>query len=337
MGEKLSAEAYEELVEHTADILMVVDESGTIQYESPSVQRITGYAPEERAGGNAFEHVHPDDQEKVRETFATALESSEDKVIGTEFRFRHKDGSWVWLESRGGDRTLTAVDGFVVSLRDISQRKEYEQQLEQERDRLDRFAGVVSHDLRNPLNVIEGHLELAQEECNSEHLESIEAALDRVDALIENLLTLTREGDSEPQLDAVALRGVIRECWQNLRTGEASLNIETENRIVADENQLIQVFENLFRNAIKHGGEDVTITLGEMDDGFYVADDGSGIPEDVRSSSLEYGFSSESDGTGFGLSIVREIVASHGWNLNVTNGSEGGARFEISGVESASD
>ncbi len=76
------------------------------------------------------------------------------------------------------------------------------------------------------------------------------------------------------------------------------------------------------RNAVEHGGEDVTVTVGELDDGFYVEDDGPGIPENARDNVFDVGYSTTEDGTGFGLSIVKQVADAHGWTIRVTDGSE---------------
>ena len=128
---ELSKEQYQELVKHLADGVLIVDESGEILYESPSVQRITGYSPEDRVGGQVFEHVHPDDQQKIRATFSEILESEEDRVVTAEFRYQHKDGSWIWLKTRGSNQTASAIDGYVVSVSEITEIKEREKRLEQ--------------------------------------------------------------------------------------------------------------------------------------------------------------------------------------------------------------
>lgn len=333
MNEELSPQAYEELLGHTVDVLTVLDDDGTIQYESLSITHVLGYDPAELVGKNVFEFIHPDDQQKAVETFRNVVDADEAYTSGgVELRFKHNDGSWVWLESRGSNQTATAIGGYVITSREISARREAEQQLQRERDRLERFAGVVSHDLRNPLNVIEGRVELAQEDCDSEHLDAIERTVDRMNNLIEDLLTVAREGNADPVVDAVSLRNIADASWQTVETEDAELRIQTDRIILADEHRLQQLFENLFRNSIDHGGEDVTITVGEVDDGFYVADDGQGLPDEPRESLLNYGFSTKSDGTGFGLSIVTEIAENHGWQLNIADAEGGGARFEIRNV-----
>ena len=120
-----------------------------------------------------------------------------------------------------------------------------------------------------------------------------------------------------------------------VETGTAELRLAEDLTFTADETRLQRLFENLFRNALDHGGPDVTVTVGVLPDrsGFYVSDDGPGIPEDERESVLEPGYTTHEEGTGFGLAIVSEVVTAHGWEIQVTESDAGGARFEIRGVE----
>lgn len=333
MSGQVSPTATEELLSHSVDVMTVLDESGVIQYESPSIHRMLGYEPTDLVGENVFEYIHPDDRQAALETFSELIESSAGNRTGrVELRFRHDDGGWVWVESRGVNERGSEIGGYVVTTRDITERKEYERELEQERDRLERFASLVSHDLRNPLNVAQGQLGFAREECESEHLAAVERAHDRIEALIDDLLTITYEGAVEPQVDAVDLRSMGEACWQNVETKAATLAIETDQRFLADESQCQRLLENLMRNAIEHGGDAVTVTIGGLEDGFYVEDDGRGLPHDTPEALLEDGFSTKEDGTGLGLSIVREIVETHEWHLMIQEGDDGGARFEIRGV-----
>lgn len=218
------------------------------------------------------------------------------------------------------------VIGTIAFYIDISEQKD----LKRRNERLDEFASVVSHDLRNPLNVAAGRLELARVECDSEHFAAIDTAHDRMQTLIDDLLTLARQ-DEATDVEPVSLPTVTEDCWQTVATIDATLAVETERTIRADRSRLQQLFENLFRNAIEHGGADVTVTVGELSEtnGFYVEDDGPGIPVEDRKQVFEAGYSTNDEGTGFGLRIVREIVEAHGWNIRITDGPDGGARFEI--------
>lgn len=208
-----------------------------------------------------------------------------------------------------------------------------EQALRRQNERLAEFASIVSHDLRNPLNVAQGRLELAQGECDSEHFDHMSRALKRMNTLIDDLLTLAREGNQVGELEAVHLGDLTENCWQNVATAEATLITEIDRQIPADRSRFQQLLENLLRNAIEHGGENVTITVGELEDGFYVEDNGSGIREAERDDIFRAGYSTSENGTGFGLSIVKQVSHAHGWDVRVTDGAEGGARFEITGVE----
>lgn len=159
-----------------------------------------------------------------------------------------------------------------------------------------------------------------------------------MNTLIEDLLTLARQGKAVTETEAVDLTAVVEECWETVATGKASLSIEGNCRtIVANKSRLKQLLENLIRNAVEHGGSDVTVTVGGLRDGFYVEDDGPGIPEDGIESVFEAGYSTNAEGTGFGLSIVQRIVEAHEWNIRATRGAEGGARFEITDVAFANE
>ena len=102
---------------------------------------------------------------------------------------------------------------------------------------------------------------------------------------------------------------------------------------MADEDRLLQVFENLFRNSVDHGSEDVTVRVGPLRNGFYVEDDGPGIPKADRERVFNHGYTSREDGTGYGLSVVRSVIGAHGWDIAVADSDAGGARFEIRGIE----
>jgi len=206
-------------------------------------------------------------------------------------------------------------------------------ELERQNDRLEEFAGVVSHDLRNPLEVARGRTELAREECDSEHLAAVERAHHRMTALIDDLLTLAREGDPVTDAEPVDLGQIVGSCWRTVDTKEATLRAEVEGMIVADEGRLRQLLENLMRNAVEHGGEEVTVTVGGLSDGFYVADDGPGIDPDRREEVFDAGYSTSRSGTGFGLRIVEQVADAHGWSVRAAESETGGARFDITGVE----
>jgi signal transduction histidine kinase/DNA-binding response OmpR family regulator len=229
--------------------------------------------------------------------------------------------------------------GWVVMLHDITALHEREQELERENERLDRFVGVVSHDLRNPLNVATGRLELIRDTYEDEHVRAADRALERMRRLIDDLLVLAGQGESVEADDTapVPIGEAAQAAWQHVDTAQAQLRVESTRVVVAEERRLQQLFENLIRNAVEHGGEAVTVTVGNQADSFYVEDDGAGLSDADLDQLFESGYTTAPEGTGFGLSIVQEIVDAHGWTVEAAEGTAGGARFEITGVDWAEE
>ncbi|NHN58677.1 MULTISPECIES: HAMP domain-containing sensor histidine kinase [Halorussus] len=266
-------------------------------------------------------------------------------------------------------------------------------ELAEQRNRLDEFASIVSHDLRNPMNVAQGHLELARKSGEERHFQAVEDAHDRMERLVDEVLALSRRGDTVDDPTPVDLGSVAEEAWATVETPAMDLRIETDRSVVSDGRRLRALFENLFRNSVEHGSTDNrpsaddavehgstsprsqahedavehgftgnqssvddavehgstsprsqarqdaaeygggTVVVGAFDAGFFVADDGPGIPPEDRERVFEGGYSTRPDGTGFGLPIVRRIAEAHDWEIRVTESAEGGARFEFAGVD----
>lgn len=250
-------------------------------------------------------------------------------------------------------RVLAAnMEAALAAVERDKQLRDREQELSTQNDRLEQFATVVSHDLRNPLNVAIGRLGALKEECDDDNITAIEQALERMQALIDDLLLLARTGDSITEMETIALGTAVEDCWEVVDTGDAALVVDTDRKIQADATRLKQLLENLIRNAIEHSATDeqmqsggasdydgpgVTITMSAIPGGFTVSDDGPGIPEADRETVFESGYSTTTDGTGFGLSIVSQIAAAHGWTVTLTESDTGGACFEFTGVDVVSE
>lgn len=231
------------------------------------------------------------------------------------------------------DEDVEMAELLLAYTESVVSRIRFEEELEHKNEHLDQFAEIVSHDLRNPLNVATGRLELARADGDSDHFDAIARAHERMDVLIDDLLSLARAGESIRKTKPVELADLVQGCWRTVDTGLASLTTTTETTVLADESRLRQLLENLVRNAVEHGGDDVAVTIGDLDDGFFIEDDGPGIPEADRGKIFEAGYSSSPTGTGFGLNIVKQVANAHGWEIEVGEGAEGGARFEITGVQ----
>ncbi|WP_313692543.1 hybrid sensor histidine kinase/response regulator [Halorarum halobium] len=226
--------------------------------------------------------------------------------------------------------------GHVVSALNRVRREE---QLRQQNDLLDEFASMVSHDLKNGLMVADGRLELASDTADGgteTQVEEARNALSRLEATVEDMLEYARQGKPVTDTEFVSLGPHVADSWQVVAEDDAGLTGETDLRFEADPDRLRQLFENLFRNAVEHAGPAVQVTVGTLPDesGFFVADDGPGIDEDEPELVFTRGYTNSATGTGYGLSIVREIADAHGWTVSVTESEAGGVRFEISGVVS---
>jgi len=275
---------------------------------------------------------HPRDRATIEEAFERLRTAGEGYDLELQILTNTDKQRWVrtlgtpWYDDDG---TLIGARG---AFQDITERKERERELQRTNTRLEEFASVVSHDLRNPLTVAQVALELGRESGSAEDFDRIEAAHKRMNALIDDLLTLARKGQQVEAIRPVTLDALIESVWETIPTDDATIDIGLDDYCVeGDEARLRQLVENLLSNAVRHGGDNVTIRVGLLDDdqGFYIADDGTGIPSEVREHIFDQGYSTADEGSGFGLAIVRGIAEAHDWTVEATESTDGGARFEV--------
>jgi PAS domain S-box-containing protein len=253
-------------------------------------------------------------------------------------------------------RAYQTSKGVAVYLQDTTARVEREQELERRAKRLREFVSIVSHDLRNPLSVASGYVDVlaADGDHDIETVEVVRQSLERAEAIIAQTLRFAEEGEVDEAVP-VELESVAETAWEGVATTGATLEVESSVRLRADPKALARVLENLFRNAVEHGattrrrgdGADtdvghgtptVSVVVGAIPAadttvGFYVEDDGPGIPPHRRETVFETAYSTSDTGTGFGLAIVEQIVAAHGWSVSAVEGTTGGARFEFTGID----
>lgn len=324
------------LASATDDVLWIFSADWReLHFINSAYEAVFGRPTEEiRSDPRSFlDRVHPEDVDRVTEAMARV---SDGETVRIEYRVNRSEELEAWVESRCipviDDRgEVDFISGFS---RDVTDRKYYEKSLVEKNERLERFASTVAHDLRNPLNVADGNLDLAREEHDSRYLETSARALARMDDLIDELLTLAKRGSTIDDRAPVEFESLVRSSSENLLLSEATLEIDDSMTVRCDPGRTVEALENLLRNSVDHAGESVTITAGVLEDesGFYVEDDGPGIPPADREAVFERGHTTSDHGSGFGLAIVSQIVAAHGWEIDVTEGSDGGARFEVTGV-----
>jgi PAS domain S-box-containing protein len=331
---------YETVAEAVNDLVYAVDEDGYFQFVNESQEAMTGYSREELLGEHVSVLMEEDSRAKARERIET-LRESETRSVTFERTAVTADGEEIYCEDHMA--LLPAEDGEFRGtagiVRDITDHKERQRQFRKKNDRLEQFASIVSHDLRNPLDVVKGRLSHLQYELDSEHVDVAMESARRMEVLISELLALTRGDELVSDVDTVALVDLATTSWTHVETADARLNVEGDLVIRADASRTQELLGNLFRNALDHGpsdpGNELTITVGGLPDerGFFVADDGRGIPADEREKVFSAGFTSSGTGTGFGLAIVEGIVDAHGWEVAATESAAGGARFEFTGVD----
>ncbi len=336
---------YRRLLDVSPAPIVIYDADGVIRYANEAAADLVAVdEPADIVGRPTSDFVHPDEHEASHEGLKRVLgnrepvEAVERRIVTDDDETRHAILSSV---------PITYDDGPAgqVLLSDVTPLKERERALERQNDRLEQFAGIVSHDLRNPLTVLETSLDLARETGDSEHFDRAERAVDRMSTLVEDLLTMAQYGRAPDSVESVPIDQAAREAWQTVDTGDAALSIETDETVTAESNRLRELLENLFRNAVEHGsttpssdaredtadlgGRELTVRVCDTDGGFAVADDGSGIPPADRDRVFERGYSTTEGGTGYGLAIVADLAEAHGWDVSVTESESGGARFAI--------
>jgi len=221
---------------------------------------------------------------------------------------------------------------------EITEQEEQRQRLEQQNERLDELASAVAHDLQTPIETARGRAELAIETDDTEQMERALDALERADELREDLVDVLRTREIVSETEPVDIQQTGQAAWETVSTPDAaSVQLREVGSVKADPDALRRLFENLFSNAIEHGTGEITVRIGKVDGGFFVEDNGPGIPEDERDAVFTPGYSTKGGGSGIGLASVRQIVMAHDWKISVTEGSEGGARFEITDVEFAAE
>lgn len=333
-------EKYRALFDLAPDPIFIIDLESTeiieVNNEAANLLGTTVSALE----GTSISSIHPDDEsESYRALMKKTVKEGEIQATqlhsGNQLCIETADGRSVPVELHAKAFELNGSDCIMTIAQDISERLSRKRELERQNDHLANLVHIMSHDIRNPLNVALGNLEMVAKEFQSDRLDRVHTALHRIEDLIEDTLTLARQSEPVVSKESIQLSDHLDECWEMVETNEAILEINVPDSVTVDgdPSRLHQVFENLFRNSIEHSEGPVTIRVGTIPSGIFIEDDGPGISEDELDEVFDSGYSGSDQGTGFGLAIVEEIIEAHGWSIEITSGSTGGARFEITGME----
>jgi two-component system, cell cycle sensor histidine kinase and response regulator CckA len=351
-------ERFRTLIENALDVITVLDREGNFTYNSPSIERVLGYSPDELKSVNAFSIVHPDDLTTAHESFAAALKEP-NASITAEVRVKHKDGSWRILELRGkGLMPGGSVEGVVINSRDVTEKRQTEAQLlrAQRMECLGILAGGIAHDLNNILAPVLMGTELLKMTVSQPDalriLDTIQASSLRGSDLVKHVLSFARGIKGEPAM--LDVRPLVQEIVKLLRDTlpkniqfQVKLPADLEN-VVCNPTELHQVIMNLCvnaRDAMPEGGllqiKGVNIPAklqkgnASADARNYVRltirDSGTGIPAEVLPHIFEPFFTTkeEGKGTGLGLSTVLSIVKRNEGSIDVESTTGEGTTFHV--------
>jgi two-component system cell cycle sensor histidine kinase/response regulator CckA len=355
-----TSERFRLLLENSVDVIVEATRAGEILYVSCNVRNVLGHTVGELLHANIFDHVHPDDQANVRALFALP----EGRGI---CRYRHKNGSWRWIEGAGREFLSAEAElRSVLIVRDITERKEAElvrRHLEEELHRSSKLsafgllAGGIAHDFNNMLTVISVHLGMAQMETREPavraSLAQAEQAVGQANQLARQILQFSRQQDTAHQL--VRLPALVSDVLQLLRpTWPADLEIVTDlppdaGWIMASPVQLHQVLTNLLVNAAQAmragpGRLETRVNLVTVDEAYAdpqlalargryvqltVSDTGHGMDAVTQQRIFDPFFTTKSHGTGLGLAVVQRIVKEHDACIRVASEPGRGTTFRL--------
>ena len=328
---------FEALIEHSNDLITVVKPDGTIRYQSATSDTVLGYTPDDLRDERYVDFVHPKDEEDVRESLAQMADSSSDVVRRLEYRFRRFDGSWAWLEGALSYRPEKPITGFVVNARDITPRKESQQQ-----------AAVLNrtlrHNLRNGLNVILGHAERLSNADNPDVASSAKTILSRAWSL-HDATTYTGDlsdilGSSRVAQKRFDLTALVEETIVDLADSypEATFDVDLpDDQPVVAAPKLRVAIDHVLRNAVEHNDADtprIEVTVrppgGESSEVYLtVADNGPGIPAEQREVLLEGEETPLEHGSGIGLWLVNWIITRSGGRITFDENDPRGSQVTL--------
>lgn len=322
----------EAIFDSSFGLIGVVDPEGKILRVNKSVEDVFGVDNKEITGKHYREIDNIIESKTLNQVHDKFVKSSYFQELLKKDIFRHEvsiekpDGRTAILDvslkpvkNENGEITSVIAEG-----RDITSLKSSERQLKDQNKRLERFSRILSHDLRNPLNVASGYLDLAEETGNQKDFEKAKNAIKRMDEIIEELLTLSGK-PSEFEKEQLNLKDVFREAYSFV-DANPDYTVEQDMELVGGKSGIVRMFENMIVNSVDHN-EDVEIEVGSIENGFYYKDDGK-ITEDIDKVT-EYGYTSSENGNGVGLSVIHRVAEINDWNLNIVKSDDGALKFEF--------
>ena len=351
-----SEQRFKSLVANISDVITLLDIQGKILYQSASIKNVLGFDEQELVGKSVWDFVHPEDLEHVADIFKESVRVEGYSVL-IEFRFKSKQGRYIQMEAQGNNQLSNpAIKGVVVNSRDITERKMAEEelrtknvQLEKTNEEIDRFVYSTSHDLRAPLLSVFGLIEMCEDFYpENEDLHALygmmKSSIQRSDAIIKSIIDYSRNSRLEVAPEALNLREMAEGFIENIKFMEQAKGIlfivegEAECDFYSDKSRVFTIINNLLTNAVKYqrleNSEKRVNFLFDVNEELAtirVKDNGEGIPNEKFDHifNMFYRLSNQSEGSGLGLYICKEMVQRLGGTIQVESKVNEGTIFSI--------
>ncbi|AGB01604.1 PAS domain S-box protein [Methanoregula formicica] len=333
-----SEEKFRTLVEHSLDGILIVDMTGRILFANQAMAAMVasdsdlGYDSHE-GGRNVLDFIAPEARDAVVQDFRNVKEGLDRYPV--QYPAFTTTGKRIWIEGIGRKILYRTVPAVLVSIRDITARKQMEETLLRTNKQLSLLSGITRHDVLNKIAIIQGHLALAQRQGATPDYPALIEKIAPLITIIRQQVEFTRVyqnlGTKEPE-------------WQSEKKFLASASVPKSVRLKSDlgdleiysDMMLEKVFHNLVDNSLRHGERVTEIRLASHpdDSGLTITyeDNGIGIPANKKEKIFERGYGKN---TGLGLFLAREILSITGMTIRETGEGEKGARFEIHVPENA--
>lgn len=267
--------------------------------------------------------VPPEVADLIRDLRATAL--ADDTV---ETGDTYADTVDEWYETTV---VPTADETVRVYLQNITEQVEAKALAERQTTRLEKVASTVSHDFGNPLSICEGFLDMARQTGDDAHFDRVETAHDRIFEMVDRVVAVIRKGQPVTETTAVAIDERAEAVWNDLdhpAVRDATLTVADPPTVTAEADRVDDILTEVFVNALEHSDDSVTVRVSGTDTGFSVEDTGPGFPDGKEDAVFDYGYTTENDQSGLGLSLVQEIAHAHGWTVTAETTADG-ARISV--------
>ncbi|MFX0117106.1 MAG: PAS domain S-box protein, partial [Candidatus Hodarchaeota archaeon] len=312
-----SEERYRELVEKMLEGMVVEDSEGILTFINPRAARMLGYTQEELIGQHWSAVVPDHERERVQEEVARRPQGISSTY---ETLLLRKNGQAVPVIVNATPlfSAEKAFRGVLAVFTEITERKQAEEELRKQKEELSHFARAMAHDLRNSLHGIQGFAKLLAKKYDKSYTEKIINYTNKMTDLLRRSVDLADAGLVVEKTDSIDLNPLVRNVADSTIPESIQFEHDVLPTVVGDRVKVVQIFQNLFENAVLHAEPDkIRVKRNDSDEGCHILiiNDGKPIPSDYRSDIFARDFSVQKDGRGIGMTIISRLVEAHGWQI----------------------